>query len=437
MKCDNLKQNIKKPRILVICALPITKSASTRAFYTYLSKIPVENIGQIYSNPSHPSNFDLCNNFYQITDFDVLKASFKRNKKVGRIITNKKSEVVCLSNLENKSFSFGKKDYSFMDLLRSSMWKRRIFLNKDLKKWLKELNPDIIFFHNSHALFMQKLLFAVQKYLKKPVVMEISDDYFFNYWKAITPFSFLRKHLYKKRFRKAIRLSSNQIYVSEKMKNKYNSYFNVSGESIHISSSNIVWPKQSKPNEPNKIVIGYFGNTGLGRDKSIFDIAKCLPNVLKSFEFNIYSPSLGNSKEKIKNDNFSLNFKGFVPYDEMISEIKKCDVLVFTESFKKKMIRKTEYSLSTKISDYLTSGVPIFAYGPIQSGSISFLKDNSCAIVCTEEKQLQNELNQLFNNKELVRSVLKNANETAKKIFDFEDNQTKSFTLLSEVAFDA
>ena len=71
------------------------------------------------------------------------------------------------------------------------------------------------------------------------------------------------------------------------------------------------------------------------------------------------------------------------------------------ESFDEKSKNSTRYSLSTKIPEYLNSGVCIFAYGPDDIASIEYLKENSVAFVCSNKTDLRLTLKKLLFTPEL------------------------------------
>ena len=75
----------------------------------------------------------------------------------------------------------------------------------------------------------------------------------------------------------------------------------------------------------------------------------------------------------------------------------EADIYVVTESFSDKYINFTKYSLSTKAADGLMSGLPVLAYGSIESGVISYLSETKAAMVCTSQKELPDTIKRLMN----------------------------------------
>ena len=421
-------KSVGKPRVLVISALPITKSGSTRAYFTYLHKIPSSCVAQIYTNPTLPDNFEICENFYQITDKTVFKNNFKKHKQPG-LKTSKTSTEQTRKNADSQDstlYRIGKKDFSIIDLFRSFFWKTKNYLTDDLKRFIDDFHPNLILYHNSCALFMEKLALTIKSYLDIPMVIDISDDYYFDYYRSINPLTLIKRKLYRKRFERLMAISSDQFYVSQKMADKYNSHFKTSGKAIYISSScfsnnthtNIIKKTDSK------VQFGYFGNLGLGRDKELLRFCKYLKSSGIDYSLDVYTPKLGNTTES-RTFKKMFNVMGSLPYEETIRLYKKYDFLIFVESKKKKMINRTRYCLSTKVGDYLSSGVPVVAIGSPDSGSIGFFIQNKCAFVLGDSLNFEN----LYNEAKIIE-LLNNANLARSSFFDSEKNSSECFNIL-------
>ena len=114
----------------------------------------------------------------------------------------------------------------------------------------------------------------------------------------------------------------------------------------------------------------------------------------------------------------SVNIHDFVQGEEFENEFFKGDALLHVESFDKKTIARVKYSVSTKIADSLTSGIPLFAYGPEKIASIEHLKRNGCAVIATSREELNGKLNRLFFDKNLIKEILLKAEITVKKYHD-------------------
>ena len=91
------------------------------------------------------------------------------------------------------------------------------------------------------------------------------------------------------------------------------------------------------------------------------------------------------------------------------------DALLHVEAFDEDSIDLVKHSISTKIADSLGSGICLFAYGPRQVASISYLQRNECAIICEQKENLKESLLQLFFNDDIREKKIKQALLVAEK----------------------
>ena len=141
---------------------------------------------------------------------------------------------------------------------------------------------------------------------------------------------------------------------SEKIKRKYEKHFNINGYVIYISSS-------LKTNHDTFLTENhsfcYFGNLEYGRDKSLLEVSESLYKVNKNYLLEIYSKDIDKFNGKKIPPNIVLHKQ--ISYENVLKEMKKCFCLVIAEGTKNKNVEMTKYSLSTKVSDYLSIGKPI------------------------------------------------------------------------------
>ena len=81
--------------------------------------------------------------------------------------------------------------------------------------------------------------------------------------------------------------------------------------------------------------------------------------------------------------------------------MKESDLLLIVEDFSKRNLYWTRYSLSTKVSDSISSGLPVFAAGNIETGCINFLKAHDLCITCTSKKNIAELLKEALTNGDL------------------------------------
>ena len=83
----------------------------------------------------------------------------------------------------------------------------------------------------------------------------------------------------------------------------------------------------------------------------------------------------------------NVKYHGLVSYEENKKAMMNSDLLLFIEGFSKEYVKDCRYAFSTKISDYLMTGKPLFFYGPESISGIKFAKTiNNDFVSCDENK---------------------------------------------------
>lgn len=412
-------------KILIVSALPYDVSSSTRAFRTYFNNFKKEDLAQIYTNTSFPS-FSFCNNFYQITDKMILNIFFKKND-AGIVLKNNEFKNT-QSIKKNNNHTFLKKDIAFLHFLRLWLWKEKRWYTEKLKKWISDFKPDCIFYHNSNSLFISKIAFKISIDFNIPLIMEISDDYYFvkkNNFSIITNF-YNRK--YKDFFIKMLNHSSGCIFVSEKMMEKYKCFNIKNADYIHICSelNNTNINKVYKKN-----TFCFFGNTGFNRSKSLILLGKKLASFNDNFYIDIFSPLRGNSGFK-KNVHYKgLRFCGFLEYSKLVQKISNYEYIIVAEPLDNKTSKYISLSLSTKVSDSLFLKRKIICVGNSFSGTVDFIEKNKCGMVLKTKKEIMKMTADFFYNFNW-ENFLSNCDKVSRFDFSLENNKKKALTIFKE-----
>ena len=71
-----------------------------------------------------------------------------------------------------------------------------------------------------------------------------------------------------------------------------------------------------------------------------------------------------------------------LPYDQLFQTLQQADLLLVALSFEESQAHMAMYSLLTKITDYMATGVPMLVCGPKDCASINFAKRWECGLTC-------------------------------------------------------
>ncbi|MBL9094247.1 MAG: glycosyltransferase [Planctomycetaceae bacterium] len=71
-----------------------------------------------------------------------------------------------------------------------------------------------------------------------------------------------------------------------------------------------------------------------------------------------------------------------LPYDQLFRTLQQADLLLVALSFDERQAHMAMYSLLTKITDYMATGVPMLVCGPKDCASINFINRWNCGLTC-------------------------------------------------------
>jgi glycosyltransferase involved in cell wall biosynthesis len=343
-----------------------------------LNKFSTESRGQL-------------NGPYSVKDY--TDAFSKSNSTHTQVTTNKTNKYKKL--FLNAIFKLG--IWEFIHPLRMS---------NELKSWIKEYNPDIIYCQPENISFINLVLTA-HKLTKAKLIVHVMDDWPYLIYKKNILKHILRLLVHYK-FLRILRLSSLRIGISKAMAEEFQTRYKLEFKYFHnpidISVLNTIL-------NPEKIIkdsflVVYSGRIGYtASHDSIIDVCKCIEELRKDgikIQFKIYT-DLTNTENDFSV--FQIEGTSLLPAlkdDNFIKKLVEADLLLYPVDFDKQSIDFIRLSFPTKLPSYLISGIPIFCYGPDEVYSIQFMKKNKLGFICNSQNSnvVKNEiLNALTNNK--------------------------------------
>ena len=401
------------PRILIVGTVPYNKKSTSRAFEAYFSKWDRENLAQIFSNTKTPAKGH-CQQLYQITDERLVRRRFDPAVKTGRIFsfedlpdawTDNSREIS--SGLFQLLYGFSANKQPLIYLLRKVVWARRYWCTPELNEWLDHFSPQCVFLSFSDDYFIPEIALYVAQRYHIPIVSSIGDDYYFNDHFSLSPLYHIYRRTYKKVIRKVFAHGGSAIYISDKIRNKYESVFHLGGKTVYLSSE--IQRKPFRLISKEHPVISYFGNIRQGRNESLSEIADALGQISDSYFLDVYSNQDSSKDIRVLKNNPNIRFHGSIPYADVLTRISESDIVVIVEGFKSKHIRNTRFSLSTKAADALASGAQILVYGSHECGVIEYMDSTDSAAVCTQKERLADCILHLINDEAFQRENYQNA----------------------------
>ncbi len=180
----------------------------------------------------------------------------------------------------------------------------------------------------------------------------------------------------------------------------------------------------TKTKSTTQFQIGYTGTISIKKEgllnflKALVILNKTTPNYIVNFYG--FGPKFDERKLKkfaLQNNlNDNLIFHGKVNYNEVHKILQEQDLLILPRPSN----LQTNYGFSTKLSDYLATGVAVLL---TDTSDVSvYLKDNRDAFIIKNNsvKDLADKLTYLTSNKPLLRQVGENGKSTAEMYFHYK-----------------
>lgn len=402
------------PNILIISNNAISDTDNNgKTLNSIFSEYPGENIRQLYFKSNPPSGKSL-NSFFKITDKEMMIKSFKKRPNK----TDKHQTVKNTKRKPNTTYSPPKNNIS--RILRELIWKNGKWKTRELKNWLEEFSPDIVFFMAGDAGFAYDIALTIKSKFDAKLITYITDDYVLPR-KTVNILWWFRRNLIFKRMKNAIERSNVLLTISPKMKRTYKQLFHKDSIVISNVHSSLLENKQKSDNK-EIIKLIYAGGLHYNRYRVLEQLGKAIIRLNKqstkmSKEVNLFIYSNSKPTKKIlKKINIpgASRYCGSLGQKELAKELNDSDVLVHVESFDKKSIESTRLSLSTKIGEYLSLAKPILAVGPKDIASMEFL--NEIAYCINEEKHLDKKIEKLLSDDNLMKELGYEAQRKYRKI---------------------
>lgn len=398
------------PKVLVIENECVSKSTNNgRTLGNLLKGWPKDMIAQFCISMVDP-DYDVCDNFYYVSDWDALNALTKGKTVDG----NYQPPTQALS--EPKS---SPRKAPFTMVARNVIWNTNAWRNKSFYTWVEKFSPDIILFMNGDSYFMHRIATDLAiKYNLPMLIFNCEGFYFFDKNirdKGIMPGLFQKIFIsnYRRQFKKTIEYASHTVYLNEVLQRDYDNTFHRPSSVIYTSSEMEFKPKYDIAEKPK---FSYLGTFYFDRYKSLIEIANALRNINPSYRIDVYGNLQGFDEAKLAFDNCdAINYCGMVPYSEVLNVIYTSDIVFQAEAFDEEKIYALKYGFSTKVADSICSGTNFFSYAPESVAFMHYLKENDCAWYATSKEMLESQLRRLLSDRTERVRILERAKIIAEK----------------------
>lgn len=405
----------KQPKVLVISRDSWnTSNNSGNTLSNLFQNWDSSCIATIYCRDELP-NTTICTNYFKISESLLVKKILGKVKvageKHGSLVSNSAAlneDQIQLQNSEKKLYDFFRKNRWHLFLwFREILWKIANWKTPELKQFIKDFQPDIIYSPSYDSFYMHSLLYFVKKNSSAKVVYFHCDDLVTYRQHSFSPFFWINRFVLRKYMDKSIRMADKNYCIIDEQAAVYESIYKMKFDLLYKTGSFEKQPVIKQPEEIVKFV--YTGNIIYGRLETIIAIAKTLEQInlnKKRAELYIYTANTIEQKDiEVLQKTNSVQLMGKVSYDAIPKILNDADVLLHVESFEKQQKLATSLSFSTKLVDYFEAGKPIFALGWENAASIKYLKNNSIGVTASNPNDLTKEILSLIDNRDSFGAI--------------------------------
>lgn len=303
-------------------------------------------------------------------------------------------------------------------------------LSDSQKKWLDDINVDVIYAQFS-TLSGMKYLIEIAQYLNKPIVIHIMDNWILTVVKPCLLYPIIKKR-YSALFKRVLSLSAVRIAISESMAEEYQQLYGYPFEWLHNPIDPNQWNNIEINNAGTEVIIGYFGGIGLRSRHSVEDVARAVDMIgsptIKMRVFTNDSNMLPASFNNFKN----VDIFPTVPFSQYQIEIMKCSLLVIPFGFSKDSGNFTKLSIPTKLSEFMISKIPIIVYAPPETALFKFCDRHLCATLIGKRNvgKLRECIKQFTSNPESFYELSDNAYNVAVSTMSKDAMQARLLKIL-------
>ena len=320
--------------------------------------------------------------YYRISEKEIANRllHFNIGKPVGEAVGPRQMEAETEDGAYNTAFSSArKKRWSIFFMLREIIWMFGKVDHTELRKFVDEFKPDIIFLSFYYAAYVDRIALYIKKHYDVPMVLEAAIDIYSMKQFSCDPLFWINRLYIRSMIRKTVRQSEKLYVISEKMKRDYSKMLGLPCSVLYKSPDKerkLTDYTSDKAGDSVRVFL-FTGNVSSGRWKSLGKLGEAIKEYGVG-KLVIYTPTPMTSKmEKALR---CCEVHEPVSARKVIELQNEADVLVHAESFALKDRLEVRYSISTKIMDYISAQRCILAIGPSDLASMEFLHDNDLAV---------------------------------------------------------
>ena len=419
------------PKVLVVSNNSFSKTNSNgRTLGNLFTGWPKERLAQFCISTTMP-DYDICDNYYVITDENAFQSFIHLRKAIGQKIEN------CINTAANTKVGLSKQSIKTASkaLIRQLIWFNRWNCNQ-FWQWVDDFHPEVVLVMYSDSSFILQIAQSVSVKNRIPLVMYNTEGFYFfehDFMQENTVLDRLCFYIYQKIHRRVVKKLMSRtaltIHLNGKLKKDFLKEFGGKHEVLYNSSS-MVYRAYKAPEIPQ---FNYLGNFGFDRASSLVEIADVLHEINPEYKLHIYGKIPTKEIEKKFKSNPNIILEGFASYDRVQEIMYSSTILFHAESFSPEYEENLRYGFTTKIADTLTCGVPFLMYSLPSVAGADYLVETGAGWYASNKQELKSCIIEILNDEEKRSAVLKKAKEISLLNHSDQKNRETFKSLLKEL----
>jgi len=309
--------------------------------------------------------------------------------------------------------------YHFLEFLGLRSFFDKLEVSDQLLAWVNEYKPDVLYslpFHHRDMVFSREL--AVRTGI--PLVIHIMDDSVSFQNKPNLLYYYWKKRI-EKDFEALVKTSTYCLSISDAMADEYFRRYHKEFSAFRNPIEIEVWSPTIRNDwaihKPARII--YTGRLAVPNIDSLKLISRAIHSLNQEeiqVNLDIYSIDKDPSFEQFAQKLRGIRVYPPVPYSQIPEKLSGYDIALLPFDFSAKGKSYARYSISTKTSEYMISGIPILLVAPEDIASTSYARDHQCMHIITSEDPavIKAGITQLIENQALREQIARQAISTAK-----------------------
>lgn len=418
---------MKYPRVIIIGETFRSNGGGGITLSNLFCNWPAENIGVITENIAD-TNPHLGYKYYQLGSdeirfpfpFNLIQADIHSGPYHFDIEVNKSVVPVIKNNILLKlKFQIRLLFDKILNFTGLVFFFYKIHLSNSLRDWIFDFSPDIIYIQPFHYRVMRfgNLLYSK---LKIPYAVHIMDDSVKYLNKSIV-LRKQRQYQIEKDFERLISNAKVCMSISQAMSDEYFRRYGKSFAPFRNPINVDKWKSYMKndTNVDNQLLkIIYTGRLFSPTYSSLVDLCGVVDGLNKNgkmVELDIYTHDRNIIFSHAIQNMTGINIYLPVDSDEMPNIISRYDIFFICLDFDNEAQKYSQYSISTRTSEGMISGVPVLVYAPANSALYRYFspEDSGCIVGERNLDQLESSVVKLWEDEAFRKRISTNAISTA------------------------